>query len=62
MNHISTTKLVLMDLESKDIAEGKVQIIAKINGYGKRRDDIAESLIGKISGEQHVTSVGWELL
>jgi len=62
INHISASKLVLTDLESADETEGKVRIIARMNGYGKRRDDIAEDLIRKISGEQHVVSVGWELL
>jgi len=62
MNHISSSKLVLTDLESQDIVVGKVQIVAKMNGYGKRRDEIAEALIHKISGEQHVTSVGWEIV
>jgi len=62
INHISASKLVLTDLESADETDGKVRIIARMNGYGKRRDDIAEDLIRKISGEQHVVSVGWEIL
>jgi len=62
INHISEAKLVLTDLESNNIAENKVQIIAKMNGHSKHKDEIAETLVHKISSEQHVTSVGWEIL
>jgi len=62
MNHISATELILMDLASKNIDNNKVQIIAKMTGFGKRRDNIAENLIGKISSEPYVTYAGWELL
>jgi len=62
MSHISTTKMNLTDLESNDIANGKVKISAKINGHDKRRDEIAETLICKIKGEQNITSAKWEIL
>jgi hypothetical protein len=62
MDHISSSKLVLTDLESKNIADDMIQIVAKMNVYGKNREEIAEALINKIRDEQHVTSVGWEIL
>jgi len=62
MEHISSSKLILTDLESKEIAKDTVQIIAKMNVYGRHREEIAETLINKIRDEQHVTSVGWEIL
>ncbi|GBU23891.1 magnesium-transporting ATPase [Fibrobacteria bacterium R8-3-H12] len=62
IEHISSSKLILTDLESKDIGGGNAQIIARMNVYGSRRDEIAEALINKIKGEEHVTSVGWEIL
>jgi len=62
MNHISSLRLILIDLESRDIEGGKSKVIAKMNIYGNHRDEIAETLINKIRGEEHVTSVGWEIL
>ena len=62
MNYISSTKLVLTDLESGDVTGNKVEIVAKLICHGKRMDDVVEKLVGKISGEQQVTSVGWELM
>jgi len=62
MDHISSAKLILTDLESKDIEGGKSKVIAKMNIYGNHKDEIAETLINKIRGEEHVTSVGWEIL
>jgi len=62
MNHISSLRLILIDLESKDIEGGKSKVIAKMNIYGNHKDEIAETLINKIKGEEHVTSVGWEIL
>jgi len=62
MNHISSLRLILIDLESRDIEGGKSKVIAKMNIYGNHRDEIAEMLINKIRGEEHVTSVGWEIL
>ena len=62
MTYITSTKLTLSNLDSREIAEDKVEIAAKMVCYGKRRDEVAENLIGIISSEQHVTSAGWELL
>jgi len=62
MDHISSSKLVLTDLESKNITGDKVQIVAKMNVYGKHREDIAETLIDKIRDEQDVTSVRCDIL
>jgi len=62
MDHISSSKLILTDLESKNTTDGKVKIVAKMNVYGNHRDEIAEALIDKIKGEKHVTSLGWEVL
>ncbi|MCL1956951.1 MAG: MgtC/SapB family protein [Fibromonadales bacterium] len=62
MNHISSLRLILIDLESRDIEGGKSKVIAKMNIYGNHRDEIAETLINKIRSEEHVTSVGWEIL
>jgi putative Mg2+ transporter-C (MgtC) family protein len=62
MDHISSSKLVLTDLESKNIADNKVQIVAKMHVFGKNREEIAETLIDKIREEEHVSSVGWEIL
>lgn len=62
MNYISSTKLVLSNLESGDVVGDKVEVIAKLICYGKRKDDIAEKLISTISSEQQVTSAGWKLI
>jgi putative Mg2+ transporter-C (MgtC) family protein len=62
MDHISSSKLVLTDLESKNIADNKVQIVAKMHAFGKNREELAEALIDKIREEEHVSSVGWEIL
>jgi len=62
MDHISSSKLILTDLESKNTTDGKVKIIAKMNVYGNHRDEIVEALIEKIKNEEHVASVGWEIL
>jgi len=62
MDYISNSKLVLSDLECKNISDDKVKIIAKMHVYGKHREEIAESLIEKIRDEKHVSSVGWEIL
>jgi len=62
MDHISSSKLVLTDLESKNVAENMVQIVAKMHVFGKHREEIAETLIDKIREEPHVSSVGWEIL
>jgi putative Mg2+ transporter-C (MgtC) family protein len=61
-DHISSSKLILTDMEIKNIAEDNVKIIAKMNVYGKHREEIAENLINKIREEKHVSSVGWEIL
>lgn len=61
MNYVSKSKLVLTDLESSDVIGDKVEIQAKLMCYGKRKDNIAEGLLGIVSSEQGVTSVGWEL-
>jgi len=60
--YISSSKLVLTDLECKNVAEDKVKIIAKMHVYGRHREEIAETLIEKIREEKHVSSVGWEIL
>jgi putative Mg2+ transporter-C (MgtC) family protein len=62
INYISSSKLILTDLENMDVGNGKAQIIAKITSYGKRKDEIVERLIRKISVEPHVTSAGWEVI
>ena len=61
MEYIAASKMLLTNLESSDIAEDKVKIEAKLVCYGKRKDDITEKLISRISNEQDVTSVGWEV-
>jgi len=61
-DYISTSKLVLSDLECKNISDDKVKIVAKMHVYGRHREEIAESLIDKIREEKHVSSVGWEIL
>jgi len=62
MDYISSSKLVLTDLECKNVTEDKVKIVAKMHVYGKSREEIAEALIEKIRDEKHVSSVGWEIL
>jgi len=61
-DHISSSKLILTDMEIKNVAEDNVKIIARMNVYGKHREEIAENLINKIREEKHVSSVGWEIL
>jgi len=60
--YISSSKLVLTDLECKNVSDEKVKIVAKMHVYGKHREEIAETLIEKIREEKHVSSVGWEIL
>jgi putative Mg2+ transporter-C (MgtC) family protein len=62
IDHISATKLALTELESNDTANGKIKISAKLGGHDERRDEITESLIRKINGEQNISSAGWEIL
>ena len=62
MDYISMSKLVLSDLECKNVSDEKVKIVAKMHVYGKHREEIAETLIEKIRDEKHVSSVGWEIL
>jgi len=62
MDHISSSKLVLTDLESKNLGDDKIQIVAKMHAFGKNREELAEALIDKIREEEHVSSVGWEIL
>lgn len=62
IDHLSQAKMMITDLASNEITEGKIQIIAKMNGYGKNQDNIAEALVTKISSEQHVSAVSWELI
>jgi putative Mg2+ transporter-C (MgtC) family protein len=62
MDYISASKLVLTDLECKNVSDERVKIIAKMHVYGKHREEIAEALIEKIRDEKHVSSVGWEIL
>ena len=62
MDYISANKLALIELGSSDTAENTVKIDAKINGNGKRQDEIIENLIDKISHDQQAISVGWELI
>jgi len=62
MDYISMSKLVLSDLECKNVSDDKVKIVAKMHVYGKHREEIAETLIEKIREEKHVSSVGWEIL
>ncbi|WP_461257784.1 MgtC/SapB family protein [Treponema sp. R80B11-R83G3] len=61
-DYVSSLKLVLSDLECKNVGDDEVRIIAKMHVYGKNREEIAETLIEKIREEKHVSSVGWEIL
>ncbi|WP_461246194.1 MgtC/SapB family protein [Treponema sp. R6D11] len=61
-DYVSSLKLVLSDLECKNVGDDKVKIVAKMHVYGKHREETAETLIEKIREEKHVTSVGWEIL
>ena len=62
MNHIASSKLVLTDLESKNLGDDNIQIVAKMHAFGRNREELAEALIDKIREEEHVSSVGWEIL
>jgi hypothetical protein len=35
---------------------------AKMHAFDRNREEIAETLIDKIREEEHVSSVGWEIL
>jgi len=61
-DYISMSKLVLSDLECKNVSDDKVKIVAKMHVYGRHREEIAETLIEKIREEKHISSVGWEIL
>ena len=61
LNEMETSAFKLVSLESIDIAEGKVKIIAEFL-CSKRRDDLAESLIAKISMEEGVFNTYWKLI
>jgi putative Mg2+ transporter-C (MgtC) family protein len=62
MDHISSSKLILTDMEIRNISDDNVKIVAKMNVYGNHREEITEELINKIREEKHVSSVGWEIL
>ncbi len=61
MNLVRGTRFLLMNLESADIIGDKVEIEATFLCAGRRRDEIAENLIGKVALEEGVTSIGWEM-
>lgn len=62
INSLSGTRNTLNNLESTQIGNDKVEIRATLHGAGIRRDDAVERLIGKLSLDENVTKVGWEMV
>lgn len=61
MSDISNSSLVLTTLESSNIIGDKVEIVARLLCHGRRKDEIVEELVRKLSKEEHTISAGWEL-
>ncbi len=62
INAIRDTKNQLSNLESAQIADGKAEIKATLLTSGIRRDRVVERLIGRLSLDEEVTRVGWEMI
>jgi len=62
INHIAGSKLTLTDLTSDEATAGKIDIHAGLVCRGKRKDDFVEKLVAKLSYEQSVSSIKWELV
>ena len=56
------TKLTLVELETNDQGNKKVQIEATYKFLGKRVDDVIEILISKLSMKDGIKKVGWEII
>ena len=61
MDAAKKSTFILLELESEDLMGEKVEISAKFLSE-KRRDDIAEDLIARISLEEGVVNVGWKIV
>lgn len=61
MNETKKTPFILIELESEDVLDEKSEIHAKFLSRN-RRDDIAESLVTKISLEEGVFNTGWKIM
>jgi len=62
INNLSKAKILLTNLESADEIGNKVEIEAKIQINGRRRDEYIEKLTTQIALEKGVTKSGWEMV
>lgn len=56
------SKLTLKELDTKDLANGEVQIEAIYRFIGQRIDDRIENLISNLCIKQGIKKVGWEVM
>ena len=56
------TKLTLVELDTDDLGNKKVQIEATYKFIGKRIDDTIENLVSKLSLKDGIKKVGWEII
>lgn len=61
MNETKKSPFMLIELESEDVLKERVEIHAKFLSRN-RRDDIAESLVTKVSLEEGVFNAGWKIM
>lgn len=59
MKSMKSARLRIIDLESADQIGNKVEIEAKIQVLGKRKDEIIERVVTKIAMEKGISKVGW---
>ena len=59
INSIKTSRLRLIDLDSSDHASSRVEIVAKLQVFGNKREDLIERIVAKVALEKGIMKVGW---
>lgn len=62
LKEAKASKLTLKELDTKDLANGEVQIEAIYRFIGQRIDDRIENLISNLCIKQGIKKVGWEVM
>jgi len=56
---MKTSRLRLIDLESSDHINNRVEIEAKLQVFGNKKEDLIERIVAKVALEKGIAKVGW---